>query len=110
MSDRAHSEYLIRQVAEEGNARPDYFMHLQLPLPTLLAIVAHLQVALRHRADVPNYFREFDRQQRRMGASSRLVMDALDRIIARLNDDGLINAAQWVTEHQLAPPADDAGI
>jgi hypothetical protein len=108
VSDRAHSEYLIRQVAEEGNARPDYFMHLQLPLPTLLAIAAHLQIALRHRADVPNYLRKFDREQRR--TSSRLVMDALDGIIARLNDDGLTNAAQWVTEHQPAAPADDAGI
>ena len=95
--DLKHKEYLIGRCAAEGAGRPDYFMHLQIPLPVLVSIVGHLQTALRTRA--------YDREGRRMQASSGLVFDAIEQIIQRLRDDSFPYNAQFLAEGQ--PPRED---
>ena len=95
--DLKHKEYLIGRCAAEGAGRPDYFMHLQIPLPVLVSIVGHLQTALRTRL--------YDREGRRMQASSRLVFDAIEQIIQRLRDDSFPYNAQFLAEGQ--PPRED---
>jgi hypothetical protein len=103
--DLKHKEYLIGRCAAEGAGRPDYFMHLQIPLPVLVSIVGHLQIALRMRAANPERYREYDREGRRMQASSRLVFDSIEQIIQRLRDDSFPYNAQFLAEGQ--PPRED---
>lgn len=95
--DLKHKEYLIGRCAAESAGRPDYFMHLQIPLPVLVSIMDHLQIALR--------MRPYDREGRRMQASSRLVFDAIEQIIQRLRDDSFPYNAQFLAEGQ--PPRED---
>jgi hypothetical protein len=80
----SRDESMIRHASAEGHARPDYFMHLQLPLPVLVSVVAHLQIAIRMRPA----------QQR--GASTALVRDTIDKIIERLRDDGFRYNADYL--------------
>lgn len=91
----SRDEYLIGQAMKEGHERPDYFQHLQLPLPVLLAIVGHLQIALKVRPGP-------------RGVSSRLVADAIVKIIERLREDGFRYNADYLEAGQA--PRDTQGL
>jgi len=88
-----HLERLIMQASKESANRQDYFMHLQIPLPVLIALVGFLQHSLRS----PDVARGRLRQTR--GVVERTV----EQIIQRLRDDGLPFNAQFLEDTQ--PPA-----
>lgn len=93
-----HTEYLVSRASAEHQGRPDYFMHLQMPLPVLVSICGHLQIALRTIAKAPERFNEYSPTGRQMEVSSRLVRDTVEQIIQRLRDDHFPYNAQFLHE------------
>jgi hypothetical protein len=90
----SHMEYLIGRVKAEQAARENYFMQLEIQVPTLLAIVRSLQIVqglMRTRAP-----------EARMPADADAIQK-LDRvvchIIGRLHADGFLYCAKFLREH-----------
>lgn len=100
MSERTdHLTYLIFKAANEGNSRPDYFMHLQVPLNVLVSMCAHLQIALRTVRANPRRFEAYDEHGNRIrSASGQLVRDMVESIIVRMKEEGLYYNAQFLAE------------
>ena len=94
-----HLAYLIFKASTEGSARPDYFMHLQIPLNVLVSVCGHLQIALRTIARDPRRFEAYDENGNRIkGASSELVRQTVRQVIERMKEDGLYYNAQFLEE------------
>jgi len=73
ITDSQRSE-LFSQVMRECKLGNDYELPVLLNLTAAVVVVGSLQLALRHPANT--------------GSSSRVVRSVIDKIIARLTDDG----------------------
>lgn len=69
-------ESLMVDVEQEARGHLDYIVPVHLDLVSLLTLVGHVQLALRHPANT--------------GPSNRLARQVLDQIIHRLRADGLV--------------------
>jgi hypothetical protein len=75
------SGYLRNMAHREMVHRPDYFMHLQLPLPTLVIVAQALQEALKQARPLHVYPATIKTEV--------VIQSLIDHIIARMQDDAL---------------------